>query len=84
MVFVLVKLNYDFMIGKANSLRPSLKTTIERLSNTLRQTANSKNETFAVCLQGWVVQSPIKVPITPKYCLNKSLHLFEMHCAFLN
>ena len=27
-----------------------------------------------------------KVPITPKYfvCLNKSLHLFETHCAFLN
>ena len=26
----------------------------------------------------------IKVPITPKYfvCLNKSLHLFETHCAF--
>ena len=28
----------------------------------------------------------LKVPITPKYffCLNKSLHLFETHCAFLN
>ena len=28
----------------------------------------------------------VKVPITPKYfvCLNKSLHLFEMHCVFLN
>ena len=27
----------------------------------------------------------LKVPISPKYffCLNKSLHLFEMHCAFL-
>ena len=26
------------------------------------------------------------MPITPKYfvCLNKSLHLFETHCAFLN
>ena len=33
-----------------------------------------------------VVRSKIlKVPITPKYffCLNKSLHLFEMHCAVL-
>ena len=27
----------------------------------------------------------IKMPITPKsfFCLNKSLHLFETHCAFL-
>ena len=30
--------------------------------------------------------SIFEVPITPKYfvCLNKSLHLFEMHCSFLN
>ena len=28
----------------------------------------------------------LKVPITPQifFCLNKSLHLFETHCAFLN
>ena len=28
--------------------------------------------------------TPIKVHLTPKYffCLNKSLHLFEMHCTF--
>ena len=28
----------------------------------------------------------VEVPITPKYffSLNKSLHLFEMNCAFLN
>ena len=28
----------------------------------------------------------IKVPLTPKYFfgLNKSLHLFETHCGFLN
>ena len=32
------------------------------------------------------VLGDFKVPITPKYffCLNKSLHLFETHCAFLN
>ena len=30
-------------------------------------------------------QSPFKVHLTPKYFFrsNKSLHLFEMHCAFL-
>ena len=28
----------------------------------------------------------LKVQLTPKYffCLNKSLHLFETHCVFLN
>ena len=33
-----------------------------------------------------VLGTILKVPITPKYffCLNKSLHLFETHCAFLN
>ena len=32
-----------------------------------------------------IVRNSFKVPITLKYffCLNKSLHLFETHCAFL-
>ena len=34
-------------------------------------------------LRGLAFNRGIKVPITPKYfvCLNKSLHLFETHCA---
>ena len=34
----------------------------------------------------WMKCPVIKVHLTPKYffCLNKSLHLFEAHCVFLN
>ena len=37
-----------------DEFHPGLHLTLERLSMTLRQTANGKNETFAVCLELYV------------------------------
>ena len=56
------------------------------ISNTyLSILADPSNADFWIKLIDVFTAIPFKVPITPKYffCLNKSLHLFETHCAFL-
>ena len=41
---------------------------------------------FKIIWPSFSVMQSFKVPINPKYffCLNKSLHLLETHCTFLN